>query len=104
MYSRIHIIEFHAGFPRFYDARYHGPGFRIQFEQINNCPSLPTKVNDDESLSTEINRDDDATEPALSINQEDYYDEALEQGDDLAGRLQRLRSNEEDIVTLFKLM
>lgn len=88
MYSSVHIIEFRAGVPRFYDARLHGPGFRIKFEQLNECPSLPTRNNDEKSSF-------------IPTNQEDYYDEALEQNDDLSIKLLRLPSNDDDIATLF---
>lgn len=81
-------MEFRAGVALSYDARHHGPGFRIKFEQLNECPSQPTRNNDEKR-------------PVISTEQEDYYDEALEQNDDLSSRLVRLRSNGDDIVTLF---
>ncbi len=72
-------MEFRAGVPRNYDDQQHGPGFRIDFQQMSECPSQPNKNK----------TQDDETDPG--IEDEDYYDEVDEHEEDLFnGNLRRL--------------
>lgn len=64
MQSNVHIMTFNAGVPQHYNASHHGPGFRIDFEQISECSSL--KLN----TSVKMNETDSA-----KADEDDYYDE-----------------------------
>ncbi|XP_057367125.1 uncharacterized protein LOC130688187 isoform X2 [Daphnia carinata] len=65
MQNDVHMMTFRAGVPQHYNASHHGPGFRIDFEQINECRDLPINLN------MKIN----GTESATLEEDDDYYDE-----------------------------
>ena len=82
MYSSVHIMEFRAGVPRNYDAQHHGPGFRINFLQMIQCPSQPKRSGQES---------DEETDPGVEED-EDYYDDIDVPDEDLFGNVRRLRS------------
>ena len=66
--NSVHVMIFHTGTPRHYNASQHGPGFRIGFEQKSECPSQSIHLN---NYSYTFN----STDPALVNEEDDYYDE-----------------------------
>lgn len=60
MYSSVHIMQFRTGVPLDYDEKYHGPGFRLEFEQLKECPTRGNP-NDTSRRTTSEEYDDDLT-------------------------------------------
>lgn len=70
MHNSVHVMIFHAGAPRHYNASHHGPGFRIEFEQMSECRSQSTLNN------YSYNFNANGTDWALVNEEDDYYDES----------------------------
>ncbi|KAI9563173.1 hypothetical protein GHT06_010631 [Daphnia sinensis] len=83
MQNDVHIMTFRAGVPQHYNASHHGPGFRIDFEQINECPDLPINFN------VKMN----GTESAI-VEEDDYYDEEATTVKDVVNLLNSKKSSE----------
>jgi hypothetical protein len=67
--KNVHVMIFHTGTPRHYNASQHGPGFRIDFEQMSECPSQSILNNYGYTFNST------GTDPALVNEEDDYYDE-----------------------------
>lgn len=70
MSKSVHMMIFHTGAPRHFNASDHGPGFRIDFEQTSECPSQSAINNYNYASNVNINGTDSLLVDA------DYYDES----------------------------